>query len=84
MKENSKMSKTKKWLIAIAVIIFFYLVANLSNSNSSSSGTINACDCAEKWLATPKRFMKATDKWKYDACVREYGGWAGAHSACNP
>ena len=35
MKENSKMSKTKKWLIAIAVIIFFYLVANLGNSSSS-------------------------------------------------
>ena len=65
-------------------LLSILLVSIILMGCSEKDVRIDACDCAEKWLATPKKFMKAKDEWRYDVCVREYGGWAGAHSACNP
>lgn len=86
-RNNSKIEKSwyqKWWGVAIIIFIILAIIGNLAgNKNSNTSSTISACQCAERWLATPKEFMKATDRWKYDECVRTYGGFAGAHSECN-
>ena len=79
--DKNKKQKNNKLLIFGGIFILVLIITQFSNSSSSSS--INACECSERWLATPKRMMKSTDKWKYDECVRRYGGFAGAHNACN-
>ncbi|WP_299012061.1 hypothetical protein [uncultured Polaribacter sp.] len=80
-KNNKK--KKNKLLIFGGILILFLMITQLSKSSSSPSSSINACECSERWLATPKSMMKSTDKWKYDECVRKYGGFAGAHAKCN-
>ena len=82
--DKNKKQKNNKLLIFGGIFILVLIITQFSNSSSSSSSSsINACECSERWLATPKRMMKSTDKWKYDECVRRYGGFAGAHNACN-
>lgn len=81
--DNNNKEKNNKILIFGGILILVLIITQLSNSSSSSSSSINACECSERWLATPKSMMKSTDKWKYDECVRKYGGFAGAHSICN-
>lgn len=76
--------KSQNKLIVIAAIVSAIVVFGfflIGNSNNSSSG-LSACECSQRWLATPKSMMKSTDKWKYDECVRKYGGFAGANEAC--
>lgn len=82
--DKNKKQKNNKLLIFGGIFILVLIITQLTNSSSSSSSSssINACKCSERWLATPKRMMKSTDKWKYDACVRKYGGFAGANDAC--
>jgi hypothetical protein len=81
--KNEKSWYQKWWGVAIIILIILGVIGNLvGNKNSDSSSTISACQCSERWLATPKEFMKATDRWKYDECVRKFGGFAGANSAC--
>ena len=79
--KNNK-QKNNKILIFGGIFILVLIVTQLTNSSSSSSSSINACECSERWLATPKSMMKSTDKWKYDECVRKYGGFAGANDSC--
>lgn len=80
--DKNKKEKNNKLLIFGGIFILVLIITQLSNSSSSSSSSINACECSERWLSTPKSMMKSTDKWKYDECVRKYGGFAGANNAC--
>ena len=81
--DKNKKQKNNKLLIFGGIFILVLIITQLTNTSSSStSSSINACACSERWLTTPKSMMKSTDKWKYDECVRKYGGFAGANNAC--
>jgi hypothetical protein len=83
MPEVEKKWYQKWWGIALIVFLILSIISQLFIAKSSnSSSTTSACQCSQRWLATPKEFMKATDRWKYDECVRKFGGFAGANSAC--
>ena len=72
----------KWWGIVTIIIVIVGIINGITNSSNSSSSGLSACECSQRWLSTPKSMMKSTDKWKYDECVRKYGGFAGANDAC--
>lgn len=84
MTEVEKKWYQKWWGIVLIVFLILSIISQLfiAKSSNSSSSTTSACQCSQRWLATPKEFMKATDRWKYDECVRKFGGFTGANSAC--